>query len=314
MERKVCFIIPIHPPHYKYLKFLKKLDSNHLFSIIFVLTIINDKIKLIENLVSNAYSTFSNIRYITLEEDANVAHLIPGFNNRESGIINIKKIYGLNYLIQNYDNFDYIAMIDSEIEFIDVDNLYNRFKSICDSKVAIAGNTTIRNDNHSFLDNIHNESMKYIQINDRDIINKTTNNGKYYFWYSDIPVYHRENLSDFLNYIGFNNFTKFIEKMNFWCFDYVIYYYYCIAFQDYKILCMEDYNIERHWSLETATYEVYKQVQEQMNYKPSIVIYNTYYKNKELFVKDEYLPVYIYHLNNGRYNKIYEKKVDYLDN
>jgi hypothetical protein len=314
MNHKACFLIPIHPPHYKYLSFLTKLNNKHDFSIIFVLTYIRDKHGLINYLSHNIVSTFCNIKYITLEEDINIAHLISKFDDRECGIINIKKLYGLNYISQHYDVFDYIGVIDSEIEFIDVDNVYDRFKLICEKKVVIAGNTTIRNKSLAFLDYIHNASIQYIQIEDRPLVNEMTNNGKYYFWYSDIPVYDRNILPSFLTYIGFHNFTNFLKHMCFWSFDYVIYYYYCIAFHNCKVLCMDDYNIKRHWSLETASYEIYKSVCDHMNYKTSIVIYNTYYKNADLFAKDAHLPIYIYHLNDGRYNSIYNEIIDYLDN
>lgn len=314
MDEQVCFLIPIHPPHYKYLKFLEKLNNNNIFTIIFVLTYIEDKNSLIHYLNTNISSTFYNIKCITLEEDNNIANIISKFNSTGAGIINIKKLYGLNYLIHNYDIFDYIAVIDSEIEFINVDNLWNRFKLICDKKVAIAGNTTIRNNVHLFLDNIHNASLEYIKPEDRDIVNKITNNGKYYFWFSDIPVYDSKILPNFLTYIGLNNFTDFIKNMNFWTFDYVVYYYYCIAYHDYKILCMEDYDIKRHWSLESSPYEIYKQVCDRMDYKTSIVIGNCYYKNKDKFMKDGNLPIYVYHLNNPAYFNAYNTNIDYLDN
>jgi hypothetical protein len=318
-DDKICFLIPIHPPHYKYLTFLNKLTSNNEFTIVFVLTFMNDKISLIHYLNNKNIinSTFQNIKFITLEENADIKNEINSFNDVKFGIINIKKIYGLYYLINNDDKFDYIAVIDSEVEFINLDNLYDKFKLYCDRKTVIAGNTTTRNKVHYFLDDIHKKTIEHIKINDRTVVNNETKNGKYYFWYSDINIYDRKLLPDFFKYINFDlssNFTSFIKTINFWSFEYIIYYYYCIALHNYKIVCMEDYGIKRQWSLEAAPYEIYHQVKERIGYESNIVIGNCYYKNKEKFKKNNEEPIFIYHLNDGRYFNLSNTVIDYLDN
>jgi hypothetical protein len=321
-DNKICFMIPIYPDHYKYLTFLNKLNSEHTFTIIFILTSINDK-KLLINLLNNKKfitSRFSNIKFITLEENTNVCNYINNFNDKNLGIINIKKFYGLYYLINNleYDNYDYIAVIDSEIEFINLTNLYSKFKLYCEKKIVIAGNTTIRNNIHNFLDNIHIKSIEHFNNDDIKIINSESNNGKYYFWYSDINIYDRKILPDFFKYIRFDDsdekFSVFIKKITFWSFDYVIYYYYCIVFHNYRIECMESYDIKRQWSMEAAPYEIYIQVKNKINYTSTIVIGNCYYKNNDKFIKENNEPVFVYNINDCRYNNIYNRVVDYLDN
>jgi len=321
-DDKICFLIPIYPTHYNYLTFLNKLNKDHTFTIIFILTYINDKILLIKLLENKRVitSSFTNIKFITLEENINIAPYINKFNDRNLGIINIKKFYGLYYVINNteYDKYDYIAAIDSEIEFINVTNLYSRFKLYCEKKLVISGNTSIKNIIHNFLDNIHIKCIEHFNKNDINLINSETNNGNYYFWYSDINIYDRKILPDFFKYIRFddttNNFLEFIKKINFWSFEYIIYYYYCIVFQNYKIKCMENYDIKRQWSMEAAPYDIYMQVKQKIYYTSNIVIGNCYYKNKDKFKKENDEPVFIYNLNNGRYNNIYNRVVDYLDN
>ena len=49
-DNKICFLIPIYPTHYNYLTFLNKLNKEDTFTIIFILTYINDKILLINYL------------------------------------------------------------------------------------------------------------------------------------------------------------------------------------------------------------------------------------------------------------------------
>lgn len=321
-DNKICFLIPIYPAHYKYLTFLNNLNKEHTFSIIFILTYINDKILLINLLKNTKFitSTFTNIKFITLEENTNVCKYINNFNDRYLGIINIKKFYGLYYLINNfeYDKYDYIATVDSEMEFINVTNLYSKFKLYCEKKIVIAGNTAIRNNIHNFLDSIHEKCIEHFDKDEIKIINSESNNGKYYFWYSDISIYDRKILPDFFKYIRFDdsieNFSAFIKKINFWSFDYIIYYYYCIINHNYKIDCMENYGIKRQWSMEAAPYEIYMEVKQRMNYTSNIVIGNCYYRNKNKFNSETDEPIFIYNLNDCRYNNIYNLVVDYLNN
>jgi len=321
-DDKICFLIPIYPEHYRYLTFLNILNNQHTFTIIFILTFINDKNLLIHLLQNKRIitSSFTNIKFITLEENSHIAPYIHTFNSKNSGIINIKKFYGLYYLINNkeYDKFDYIAAIDAEIEFINVTNIYDKFKTYCEKKRVIAGNTVIRNNIHNFLDNIHAKSIEHFNDSAIKIINTETNQGKYYFWYSDINIYDRKILPEFFKYIHFDDtpmhFSTFIKKINFFSFEYVIYYYYCIVFHNYKIECMEKYDIKRQWSMEAAPYEIYMQVKHKINYTSNVVIGNCYYKNKDNFKKENNEPIFIYSLNDGRYNNIYNRVVDYLNN
>jgi hypothetical protein len=321
-DDKICFLIPIYPDHYRYLTFLNILNNQHKFTIIFILTFINDK-NLLINFLKNKIlinSLFTNINFITLEENSHIAPYIHTFNSKNLGIINIKKFYGLYYLINNkeYDKFDYIAAIDAEIEFINVANIYEKFKTYCEKKLVIAGNTFIRKNIHNFLDDIHDKTIEHFDDNAIKIINAETNQGKYYFWYSDINIYDRKILPEFFKYIQFDDtsihFSQFIKKMNFFSFEYIIYYYYCIVFHNYKIECMEKYDIKRHWSMEAAPYEIYMQVKHKINYTSNIVIGNCYYKNKDNFKKENDEPIFIYSLNDGRYNNIYNREVDYLNN
>jgi hypothetical protein len=151
MENKICFLIPIHPPDYHYLIFLKDLTMNDDFMIIFIFTYLND-FKLFENIIiSKNYSTYKNISHIILEDNHMIKPYISSFDNRDKGIINIKKIYGLYYIITNSKyNFDYIACIDCEIRFINTKNMYDKFKLYCERKMTICGNTAIKQKQHWF--------------------------------------------------------------------------------------------------------------------------------------------------------------------
>jgi hypothetical protein len=317
MDNKICFLIPIYPPHYNYLTFLNDLSEEHTFTIIFISTYSRDKVLLIDYLKENVKTSFNNIDYIVLEENNNISKLIHTFYDSKK-IITIKKFYGLYHIINNkkYD-FHYIACIDSEIQFINAENIYGKFKLYCDRRIAISGDTTIRNPVHNFLDVIHDECIKFIKTEEeKKVIQEHTKKGKLFFWFSDINIYDVKILSKFFNYIEFDDnyvtFEKFINKLNFMSFDYVIYFYYCILYHNYRLLCMSDYNIKRNWSLEAAPYQIYDEVKKLMNYTTNMVVKNCYTRNLEKFKNDE--PILLYHLDNGRYHDVYNYKVSYLDN
>jgi hypothetical protein len=318
MDNKICFLIPIYPPHYNYLTFLNDLSEEHTFTIIFICTYSRDKALLIDCLRETVKTSFSNIDYIVLQENHNISKLIHIFDDSKKGIITIKKFYGLYHIINNekYD-FHYIACVDSEIQFINAKNIYDKFKLYCDRRIAICGDTTIRSHVHNFLDTIHDECIKFIKTEDeKKAIQEHTKEGKLYFWFSDINIYDVKILPDFFNYIEFDDtptrFVTFLSKMNFMSFDYVIYFYYCILYHNYRLLCMADYNIKRNWSLEAAPYQIYDEVKQLMNYTTNMVIKNCYTRNLDKFKGDE--PILVYHLNDGRYHDVYNKRVDYLDN
>jgi hypothetical protein len=56
-----------------------------------------------------------------------------------------------------------------------------------------------------------------------------TNNFTLYFWWSDLPVYRREDIIPFLNMIKY-------EKLIWESFDYLIYQYYLILYHGFKII------------------------------------------------------------------------------
>jgi hypothetical protein len=139
------------------------LSEEHTFTIIFICTYSRDKALLIDYLRENIKTSFSNIDYIVLEENHNISKLIHTYDDSKKGIITIKKFYGLHHIINNkkYD-FHYIACVDSEIQFINTKNIYDKFKLYCDRRIAICCYTTIRSHVHNFLDTIHDECIKFI--------------------------------------------------------------------------------------------------------------------------------------------------------
>ena len=62
-----------------------------------------------------------------------------------------------------------------------------------------------------------------------DYLKDITNNFSLYFWYSDLPVYRKEDILPFLNMINYENLM--------WeHFDYILYQYYLILYHGFQIV------------------------------------------------------------------------------
>jgi hypothetical protein len=291
----------VWPPHYHYLSFLNNLADNLEFDLYLILSYNDDLIKLKSLNYKNVYKT------IVLEEFVGKS-IIDNFLNKpieEQGIITFKKYFALDLLKEKYE---YLATCDSEIEFVSCDFVNEKFKNFCERKIII-GSTVDSPINVVNPFEILPQS-KLIEVVEK--INKTSAalfneeeieriskfNFRFYFWFSDIPVYDSKILIDFFNHINFNEtqYENFIKKLNYYTFDFIIYAYYCLMYKDYKTLNIKDYGISRNWSLESMPYDIYEEIL-KLKYEPMCVIYNTYLENKDK-LKNIILS---YHKNDGRY-------------
>lgn len=305
-DNRIAFIIPIYSPHFPFLHFLQDLNETNLFTIFFILTFDED-INLIKNYISiNINTNFKNIQYISLESISglnikNILYNYEGESLKNKGIINLKKIWALNYIYKKFNNFDYLACIDSEIKFINSNNIYEKFYNFCNNKKIIGGNTSNSPEiNKNIVSIINNHISLFFSQNDNNIIINATKNLKLYFWFSDIPIYDVEILPRFFHYINFDN-ENIVDKINFWTFDYILYIYYCLIYENYKLIDVFDYDIKsRNWSMESCNFEMYDNVCKKINYMSSWVIGECYYKYKDLFNQNNYNIILVYHENNNK--------------
>lgn len=211
MENRIAFIIPIYPPDYKYSQ--KILSSYKEFKI---------------DEQADLYFVFTN------EEDADafgeyenkiiLAKKLRNFQNR--GFINIKKFYALKQLREKYD---YLIVLDSEMEFIkNVD-----IKSICerffDEKI-LYGNRVW--EFQSILENeIKTNCQKYFKTN-KNYYKIAEREGDLYLWFNNMPIYKTDTLDEFFQIIDYKNN---IDKYSWEDFDYYIYMYYLIVYHDFNV-------------------------------------------------------------------------------
>ncbi len=213
-RNKYAFVVPIHPKHFDYGKYiineLKDTDTD----LYFVFTDVNDKNNFKSSLPNDVEV---NSLLLTDFTDIDVVAKTNSF-------ISIKKIYAVSVL---YEKYDYISCIDSEIKFIKKDNFYEMMNNVVNSKticgVKETGHTSITKDSLTRL--IDEQSQKKLKEISEDYT--------IYTWWSNIPVVDCKNAKHFLEWINFKNST--LDRFVWNVFDDMLYNYFCVLFYDYKL-------------------------------------------------------------------------------
>jgi len=200
----VCFLIPVHPPHYHYI-----------YSLIDKLKLNNIKID-----ICLVFSTEENYDTFSMK---NEIQSIVLKSIKTSCIVTYKKFFGLRQLANS--KYDYIICCDSEIDIIcsnfTNDNINNKIKQIFNNKKIYAGE----------MDNVSGitEGCANLFQKNYDYLKTITKNFTMYFWWSDLPVYRRTDIIQFLDMINYDNIV--------WHhFDYIIYQYYLMLYHDFEII------------------------------------------------------------------------------
>jgi len=259
-----CFIIPVYPPHFHYLSFLN--DNNNI-DIYLILSYKNDY-NILQTYNYKNYKTIILEDYLTTDTINNII--------AKNVIITFKKYFGLELL---YKKYEYIAIIDSEVKFKNTNKIYNLFKNYCDNKIILGTNIKKDNKFYNMVKDININSSMFFTITDLNILKDKTNDFNFYFWFSDIPIYDCKYVSNYLNYIKFNDYISFINLTNFYVFDYVSYIYYMIIYCNYTLVDISKYNIERNWSLEGCKRDIYEKVVTDIKYAPLWIIDYCYTDN-----------------------------------
>ena len=161
-------------------------------------------------------------------------------NTNTNNIVTYKKFYALKNL-KNEEKYDYFIVCDAEISIIPENfnrtNILNKINKIYENKLIYSGNTT------TTVNEIIKDSASIFINNHVDELKNITNNFQLYYWWSDLPVYKREYLTDFFNKICYDNIC--------WNhFDHKIYLNYLILYHNFNILNLSNL-INLDWSLES---------------------------------------------------------------
>lgn len=216
----VCMLIPTHPPRYSFLyNLIHKLQKNSIHIDLFLVFSSHDDY--------NAFAVKEYIKPIIIVEPITTRC-----------IVTFKKFYGLKQLIEN--TYDYIICCDSEIdiipEYFTKDNITSRIKQIFCNKKIYAGFSE-----HPLTLGII-KSCTELFPNNMEKLKNITMDYTLYFWFSDLPVYRRTDLSTFFFTINYENIT--------WNhFDYIIYQLFLILNDGFEIINITPIT-NMKWSLE----------------------------------------------------------------
>ena len=219
--KKSCFLAPVHEAKFNYAIELIKSYNNYFddsdIYLVFSSKEEEDKFKeLSQNLKYNSI----------IYEDEYV-----------EGIITSKKYYGLNYLFSN-THFENVAVIDVDTLFTDFKD-YDQMFTDYNNDIVIYANRT------KYGDGIVQSCYKFFNEEDKQKIKETTKDN--YFWFNEVPIYHKEKFLEFVNYIDYQNRYKELTWQNF---DFVIYGYFLVL-KSYAKFAI--FNTECNWSFICAS-------------------------------------------------------------
>lgn len=217
----VAILIPIHPPKYHFLYSLLKNIEQYKIKIDIYLVFSN----------RDDYENFnmkSHIHPIIVSEPM----------NNEGSIVIYKKFYGLKQLADS--KYDYIISCDSEIELVPEnftnENIMSKIHRVFENKKIYGGDAI------GHLAPVISSISANIFPDHQEKLRSMTNNLTVYFWWSDIPVYRRKDITDFLSYV---NYSALVWEH----FDHIMYQYYLIIKHDFVVVNYTPI-IKRKWSLE----------------------------------------------------------------
>ena len=219
----LALIIPIHPKHYNLIYNLIDITSKKSENNIDIFLIFSNEYD---------YNIFDKKDFIK-------KIILPPTNT--NNIVTYKKFYALETL-KNQAKYDYFIVCDAEITIIPENfnrtNILNKINKIYENKLVYAGKV----DNNQ-VERIIKDSASIFINNDVDELKNITYNFQLYYWWSDLPVYKREHLTDFFSKICYNN-------IDWYHFDHKIYLNYLILYHKFNILNISNL-INHYWSLES---------------------------------------------------------------
>jgi hypothetical protein len=216
---KYCFLIPIHPPKYNFTYNL--IDENFIpFDTYFIFTNQHEYSLFLKKEI------FETDKYKKIILDIDCKVDLSWMHPRDNGIINAKKLHALNYIYRQTD-YDAYLVIDTEVRFLNKNNQPEKIiKSIIDSKIIPCAY------NGSHAQTIISNSMLPLPAEWKPKLNELTLDMKLCHWFHEsMPIYPRKYLDEFFEILG----PSIEKRVNFWSFDYVIFYLF-LAYKGYVTL------------------------------------------------------------------------------
>jgi hypothetical protein len=218
INNQACFLVPVHRDKFGYATGL--VDSyNKLYDQDNIYLIFGDQLEETDFKNSNPTLKYRSLVYSGKET---------------SGIITRKKFEGL---IQIYESTDYInvAVIDCDSIFTKKLNYVELFNSYLKEGI-LYGNIA------NACQRIVQSPYKFFAGEDYHKIKDITRDGKIYYFFTDIPVYHKKHFNNFIKHIKFDEDDT--DKFAWADFDWIIYTYYLLINDIMKLKVVRDLNGE----------------------------------------------------------------------
>jgi hypothetical protein len=216
---KCAFVIPLHPKHYEYGKYIINELQNTDADLYFVFSNLTDK-----NLFQEKIGFDTKLCCLILEDFVDLS--IVG---RTNSYVSIKKLYALSVL---YDKYDFISCIDSEIKFINKTNFYDMMNNVVNNKKIIGGKITSRILPEKGI--IKDSLTRITETSYHSELQRISQDFSIYTWWSNLPVCDCKIVKHFLDWISFSNTN--IDRFVWNVFDDMLYNYFCILLYNYELV------------------------------------------------------------------------------
>lgn len=216
-NKKSATVVPVHPPKfYSAINFLKSYDQfvKKPHDLFFIFSY-QQEARIFYNLVNKIDKELIN-KFKSI--------ILPEVLTHKKSIVNVKKIYSMRAIFNNYD---FIAAYDSESCFVKQSDLDLIYQDICNTKYLKANKSIIGG---KIVKRIC-ENLNL--INDTKVIDETEN-FSLYWWFNEIPVYEKELFLEFFDWYMKHPKTEILQN-DYYCFDYLVYGLWLISNKNYKL-------------------------------------------------------------------------------
>lgn len=204
---KVAFIIPVAPKHYEHVKrFILQIRKYKLETDIYVV--------LSEGVESKSLTILDGVSYIVCPKEYN-----------HCGVVNSKKFWALERI---YNNYEYVFLIDSEHYILKYVDLYKLAQDFYNKKIIQATKVLDPEVANDVVIGCVNTYFKDYNLNN-------ITEQRLYFWNNQFAIYERETTKRFLDFIK-SKHPNFLLNLTQHHFDYIIYIYYCLLFENWNII------------------------------------------------------------------------------
>ena len=215
---KCLFVVPTHGQHFEHAYKLRD-TFNRLqlkADLLFVLSDINE------------YYGFESGR-------AKKCFIMDGFPRGvdHRGIISIKKFQGIEVALQQ--GYEYAIVIDCETTFTRSFNSYEVAKYLSEQKKVYSTLT-----DHNVLIDINRRAADFFTDEEREKLRAITKDFREYFWFNDLAFYDIAVCNRFFEKVYAGDPLQFYSKMSAAHFDHIIYIYYCLLYEEYKIVNLNE--------------------------------------------------------------------------